>query len=32
MFYRSQFSFLSLNEEAYKEKAAEFESGMPIWF
>ena len=30
IFYESQFSFLSVNEEAYKEKAAEFASGLPI--
>ena len=30
IFYESQFSFLSANEEAYKEKAAEFASGLPI--
>lgn len=30
IFYESQFSFLSINEEGYEEKAAEFESGMPI--
>jgi hypothetical protein len=30
IFCESQFSFLSVNEEAYEEKAAEFQSGMPI--
>ncbi len=30
IFYESQFSFLSANEEAYEEKATEFESGMPF--